>query len=807
MDERFIQLVDQTSSVVDAIIDKAMFHTRKEESRRFLRFIDSFICYHLDRGNRELCFPIIRIPSSPSWAREVLLKYLILRLSIYYNQDSLDKLMPKQALNLLYIDPDDSKKAKDARKLNKYQSRWNSYKKTIKALNEEHIYIGENGHKNLIFCTPNDLMVSREDKNEFIGEFYGEPDSILSDKNVCICHNLRSKDIRHIIKKSKDEVNIDNIFVFFTNNEECKSLRKANIEKLNRSLNDGIRNCFVFDFTDHPYRLAETLNRDKKLSFIYPGFGEKEYQYNDFFTCMTDEEARYVFSPTAKDVGVSQHWHAKDNDMWHKIYFAPLIGTFTDNADYWVQERNCFSLCLSENLLNTYKQRLQEFTTDVDEHIFEESFEVQKLFSKTIRTEILERLKGEVDIRNVALVVDYYLPDNMKNELTHILEPEPYRVKVYSYNCLRPVRVGKKRRLGNRISEKYVFVLRYRPHKAKSISSNYPNSFDPYTTNPGQYIIEIIQDYVFMDKFLWDKYDYELEQYKYLNSVYRRDVLGGFVKPTKINPADYPRVNGDDDPSEDRYTSRQTAAYVNFKYDVGRPIRIAESEWVIYQTDDEDLGMAKLKDLKEENTLSQVVAIQRLNEITDELSRTIIEREREGAELERITRNAYYTQGIITIDELDSDIYLWKILLCKKVAQQSQMEVYNEIMATLNDSNRVKYDTFIQWLDKDNTMMLPLQNTTQERLMNYLGLSHAYLLVMRSKKSSETNKTRRNNNMLERFLADYLLTDIDEEAFEEFRTSKINEILRYESIDDLKALVELLNERISLNKVISYQYE
>ena len=128
-------------------------------------------------------------------------------------------------------------------------------------------------------------------------------------------------------------------------------------------------------------------------------------------------------------------------------------------------------------------------------------------------------------------------------------------------------------------------------------------------------------------------------------------------------------------------------------------------------------------------------------------------------------------------------------------------------MATLNDSNRVKYDTFIQWLDKDNTMMLPLQNTTQERLMNYLGLSHAYLLVMRSKKSSETNKTRRNNNMLERFLADYLLTDIDEEAFEEFRTSKINEILRYESIDDLKALVELLNERISLNKVISYQYE
>ncbi len=803
MNERFIQLVDQESSVVDAIIDKAMFHTRKEESRRFLRFIDNYICYYLNRESRELCFPIIRIPSSPSWAREVLLKYLILRLSIYYNQDSLYKLMSKQAIHLLYIDPDDSKKAREARKLDKYQSKWNRYKKTIKALNEGHNYIGENGHKNLIFCTPNDLMVSRVDKNEFIGEFYGEPDDILFDKNICICHNLKSKDIRHIIKKSTTEVKIDNIFVFFTNNEECKSLRKASLEKLNRSMNDGIRNCFVFDFTDHPYRLAETLNRDKKLSFIYPGFGEKEYQYNDHFTCMTDEEARYVFRPILKDVGVSQHWHAMDNDMWHRIYFTPLIGTFTDNADYWVQERNCFSLCLSEDLVNAYKQRLKKFTTDVDEHIFEESFEVQKLFSENIKTEILKRLKSEVGVRNIALVVDYYMPEKIKEGLKHILEPEPYKVKVYSYNSLRPVRVGQKRKLGNRISEKYVFVLRYRPHNAKSIFSNYPNSFDPYTTNSGQYIIEIIQDYVFIDKFLWDKYDYELEQYKFLNSVYRRDILGGFTKPTRPNPDDFPRVNGDDDPSDDRYTSRQTVAPVIINYELGRSARIAESEWVIYQTDDEDLGIARLKNLKEENVLCQVVAIQRLNEITDELSQTIIEREREGAELERITRNAFCTQGIITLDERDSDVYLWKILLWKSVAEKSQMQVYEEIMSTLKDSNRVKFDTFIKWIDKDNTMMLPLQNATQERLMNYLGLSPAYLLVMRSKKASETNKTRKNNNMLERFLADYLLTDIDEDAFEEFKTSKINEILRYENIDDLKALVELLNERINLNKIIS----
>jgi hypothetical protein len=137
------------------------------------------------------------------------------------------------------------------------------------------------------------------------------------------------------------------------------------------------------------------------------------------------------------------------------------------------------------------------------------------------------------------------------------------------------------------------------------------------------------------------------------------------------------------------------------------------------------------------------------------------------------------------------------------VEQKYQIQVYEEIMAPLKESDKVQYNAFLRWIDKDNTIMLPLQKATQKRLMEYLGLSTAYLLVMRAKKMSEVNKTRRNNNMLECFLADYLLSDIDEDSFENFKSTKINEILRYDRIDDLKALVELLNEKINLNKVVS----
>ena len=277
-------------------------------------------------------------------------------------------------------------------------------------------------------------------------------------------------------------------------------------------------------------------------------------------------------------------------------------------------------------------------------------------------------------------------------------------------------------------------------------------------------------------------------------------MLDAFIHPDKPNVS---RITGEDELDEERTSSHQAIATMNITFANGRSYRIAENEWVIYQMGGEDMGMARLKDLKEENLLEQLTAIQRLDNITNELSKTIIEKEQQDTERERYTRNSCYAQGLITEEERNSDVYLWKILLGKKVEQKMQTQVYNEIMAPLKESDRVQFGAFSRWLDKNNSMMLPLQKATQRRLMKYLGLSTAYLQVMRSKKMSEVNKTRKNNSMLENFLADYLLNEIDADAFDEFKESKINEILQYERIDDLEALVELLNEKISLKNITS----
>lgn len=795
MNEQFTQVADNRVPDIEAIISKAMFHTQKEKAHRFLTFIDNYILYYLKQTNAGLNFPILRVPSCPDWAREVFLKYLICRLSIYYNADFLNGFQPSTRISLHYENPLDETAAREARKLNKYKIELNKFKRAIQGLNSKHEYIGESGHKNLIFCASNDLSVPRNSKNKFIQEFYGEADEFSTDKNVFICHNLKAS---QLIEKIEDRnVNIDNIFIFYTNNATCKSWSKTSIERVNRRTNAGIKNCFIFDFTDSPYRLDETLSRDRRLSFIYPELGEREYRNNKLFTTLNDDEARYLFNHTLEDTGESEHLHIEDDASWHETYFDMLIGNYTDSAEYPIQERNNFSLCLSDSLTEIYKRRLRNSTTDLDENIYDESFSIQKEFAKKVREVVSLRLEGK-EVKKIAVVVDYYFPNEMRAELSSLFAP--YQAKIYSYSALRPRRNGRTHKLVNSIDDRYVFVLRYRPHNAASAYSYYPNSFDPFTTNPGQHVIEIIQDYVFIDRYLWDKYYYELEVYRHFNSVYREAKLGGISCPTKPNVS---HAIGIDDVEEERTAVNGNIRRLRIELGNGQTTSIPETEKVIYRIDNENItDIARLKDLREENLLGNITAVQRLDAITNELSEYLREKNIQNTVIERTTRQAYFERELITRDELDSNVYLWKILLKKKINSSSLRETYDEIMRPMRDSDRIQVGAFRRWTDATNSMVLPRQKRMQKRLVSeYLGLSPAYLAVMRSKKMFEINKSRKNNSMQEDFLGRYLLGNIDNDTFEDFKVMPINEILQFDKMEDLSTLVELLKEKIRLDPV------
>jgi hypothetical protein len=785
------------SEVVDIIIDNLMQQTIKDEARSFLTFIDNYVCYYINRKNDDgICFPIIRISSCPEWARKILLKYMILRLSICYNDDTISHLKPKEHLELSYIDPEDKDKARQARQLNQYASRLNNYKRKIKDTLVNPKYIGETKHKNLIFCTEQDLMDTHTNKNKFINEFYDDENELTGKKNLCVCHNITSRDIKEQLKKSNEQILIDNIFILYTNNEPCKSLERTSLERINKSYNVGIRNCFVFDISKKPFRINRSYHRGILFGSIYPMIPEKDFKCYEHYTVLNDEESRYLFN--VKDNSSHQFIDIEDNIR--KDFFEDSMGSLLEDVDCKIQERNNFSLCINDAISSIYQKHLKDLFHDYSEDDYNASFYYQHNYGQKILEEIADCMDHR-DETDLAIVIGRDVPKSVKQLIRDNIPN--YGVHIYDYNSLKP----KKNKQGfyiNSIKQKNVFVLQYRPHYATTGYSKYPNSFDPYCVNTNQRIVEFIQGFSFKDMYLWDKYEYELIQYKYFNSEYRRIVLGGINKPEKPT---IKRITGETDFGDDNVQNHGVAQSERINFVDGTHIHVYDTEWVLYTIDDnKDFDVAQLRDIKAENHFQRLSSLQKLDDIIEPLSILIEQKEHKDSEYELYLRCKAFDDGLITEKEKESPTALWKILLAHKVNMLSVNDVYHEIMKDLKDSQCVRINSFIRWYDKDNPMILPLQKVCQHRLFEYLGFSSSspYLRIMRAKKISVVNGTRKKNNMMQEFMADLLLSDSDEEIIDKYRDSEINDFLQLSSAEDISSLRGLLelDKYINLKPII-----
>ena len=74
---------------------------------------------------------------------------------------------------------------------------------------------------------------------------------------------------------------------------------------------------------------------------------------------------------------------------------------------------------------------------------------------------------------------------------------------------------------------------------------------------------------------------------------------------------------------------------------------------------------------------------------------------------------------------------------------------------------------------------------------------------MRSKKAATKDGTRKFNSMMDRFLQDTLLEEVDEDLFDDYKDSDINDLLKLSNVDELAALQSLLRNEIKLNNVVN----
>ena len=779
--EKFYALAKSESAAVDSLIE-AMAHTKRTDARHFLMVMNSIVDYYLQREplEGEICYPIIRVPHAPDWAQEVLLKFLILKLSLHYNSDTIALL--KQKLGSKTINLKDNKD--DAKYYRSYCVPCKAYlKEVISNVSQE--FIGSSGHKNIIFCSEGDMRVSREDKNKFVSEFYGEIDNLFTDKNLIMCQNLDADKIRSILKEHKDteNVNIDNAFVFYTNNEKINSLESTSLERWNKVYHVGLKNCFIFDFSGDPFRLRYEIRRGVTLCKKFPMIPEKEFMHYQHYIVFDERETNFFFG------WQNQYEHKVFND--DQLMFTDILGSLLDEAEYRIQERNRFALCLNQNTEFAYQKYLNNSFYDYNNEDYRLSFEWQAEISRSKITPTLRSIM--LPLKNeLAVVVDKSTPSDLKTELTHYLQSinPNINIKFYNYSALK-LQGGK-----NGIKESCVIVMQYRPHYIRDSYAKYPNSFDPYIVRKGQYIFDIIQGFVFQDMYAWDKYDYDLTMYELLSSEYRDKILDDIEKPKKPS---YRRVQGETEFSDEKGPARATV-YVRGTFEDGTRFNIPETNFIIWEGDGER-QVSRFSDLKRNDMLSSVKKFQEMDSIAEHLQ-IFIQRNQDNAnENERIIRNSYYSQGQITEEERDSSIILWKIILAKKIRSLGSETVYEAVKKGLTEAEQISKNQFKSWADTSNNMMLPRSKVHQRKLFEYLGLPSPYLFIMRSKKAATKNGTRKFNSMINQFLSRTLTREIDNDLFEEIYNSDINDLLNLENINDLISIVDMLREEICLKTI------
>lgn len=785
--EKFKTIVDSTSAEVNALIE-CMFHTKKEEARRFLTLMNHIVDFYLyrERENNEVCFPIIYLPNAPTWAKEVWLNFLILKLSLLYNNQKrreLSALLDRQiCLDHRGRTPDGKDYKKEVRPLKDY------IREKVSTLPEA-ANIHE-GHKNIIVCNERDFATSRADKNKFLEKFYGE--SLEKDDNLILCLNKEANDIINELRESTRGQagcpHVDNIFLSYTNNDACKSMSMTNVNRMNR-FGTEIKNCFVFYFSQSPgpLRLHHVRKRKNHLCRLFPEIADKQRDNYEHFIVFTDEEMKYVFGQDFSDevLGQTEHCYFPDDQS----FYNEVIGNVISNTEYPILERNHFVLCLDAQQAEEYKKR------ELFQGIPNDDYQLSIDYQLEQAPEVIKAIHRFIaDDTRVAFVLPYDVTSHEK-EMVKRLFPEVRRFEFINFSNLKDRKSSKKLR-----SNKIV-VLTYRSHYFNRPYHKYPNSFDPYLLKKGQKVLQIIQGLAFDNIYQWDKYNYETAMCGILKSAYRTCQLDRIPLP-KRPAVDKPAEDETDTDEERQYTAAITSKYI---FENGSSMTIPDSELIICTIDGKN-RVTSMADEKQEARDHAITAVQKLDELAEILKVFMSKQTQKANHSGQVIRERYFKDGHISEEEKSSHAYLWKILLSHKVSDMGATRVYSDLMSRLKDREKIQFSSFEKWYDRMSDTMLPLQKSTQVVLMDYLGLKQPYLSIMRNKKRATKNDTRQSNGMINRFLAATLFSDVNQTTFDDIKDSDINESLQLENLGDLKARMEELNAKVNPQKISKIEY-
>lgn len=732
-----------------------MSHTQRVNGRDFLCLMNNIIDCSLEKDDDDkgINYHVIYMPSCPSWARELLTRFLIHKLAFTSSEKFISEALRKTAGDLV-IPPGVSGASAKHKRLVHERSRYREFLK----LSSEKGITGQRYGRSLCIVRENDIIGRNDDRNPWLQNLYTSRLGDLS-KDVVISTSWTAFDIESKIRRiEKENRAIENVFIFHSHNRGTitNSYNIGQLNRLNR-LGMGIKNCFVFYISERPFRLFQTQEIKNRLASNLLQSEIRRYDQFDGFTTFTSDEIRTVFHRRIQ--GSQYIIDSEDRET-----FTYEIDSYLDELPSNYKLKNLLSLTIDEPL----RQSLYDHCPGDFPQIAQEFLHFYKcLWDAQVIADIRNRLEG---YSRVAIVVPNCANEQHRRTLISMFRAENRSVRIVDLDTFK-----------NGIPDEMVVFLTFRYTDAHY--KTFPNSFDPLPLKANQDGLTVINRLTHNRYYEWNSYFYETALNGVLYSCFRKAFLGWDREEIRR-----PRLSHIHDATEEAENEAHDYAIerCTITFENGQERYVPSSSRVVYPVDDR-YEISNIRELPYENGMR----IQLLDVIVQKIKDLLDDRSSVHLNSERVIRSDKVYA--LTEEEIQSNVELWKILLKRKVDASSVDEVYNQIIP----DNEISKNAFRRWLVYDNPMILPRSRRCQNSLLTFLGFSlrGSYHRVILTKKLRRNNDTRLLNAQLESLCRFILpIVNFTQEDYDNLYEShsEILTLLDVNGAEDIGALVELL---------------
>ena len=596
--------------------------------------------------------------------------------------------------------------------------------------------------------------------------------------------------------------NIENIILF--DSESKSNFINFNLKELREWNDDGtsFRNLMVITFGKKKINLNSLKNKLNQVEFKFNS--EKNNLIRPYI--ITNCEVNHLIKEDTKKSLKINFYGNENNTFWDSF----LLETQIHENLYElisIKMRNIYSLVVND--------KIKEIVLDC---IFDDNKELT-LISETTQQEFPDELKSELK-ENLSNTLNYIINSSWKDEIKCLIDENTTLVISNEFLENDILKKELQKELGllrsnklinwedlNSTATENLIILNYLD------PGHYPYYFYPnIIETPAINSNGLFLNLFFKNKYQWANFNNNNDYFKLLNHQVRSDYFDWNTVKNKVNnlrPTVKEKTSWD---IESSYVNNGNKEVIRIKLSSeNRPHNYHTSDLFIYKSNDIN-KVVRAIDLLALNPTE----IQSLDDITNALPiyDKLADVNKQEEELDVIRKKFNIAEG-------EDAGRLWKVLLKRKSEDKGKESLYTEIQELLGKKNlkMVSFQHFENhWINPESKSLAPIVKKVFLSICNYLNLPKTYIILI-SRIKNKTKQTTRNNtrkiNLLFKDLFDDGCFDDISKTREILTTKKEyyqqNHSLEELGIDEnhllenLVALVELINPEISLQKVDSIE--